>query len=51
MRKFRKPLISFNSKRLLRFKGATSTLEEFGPGHIFNRVYGESHANELVEPS
>jgi len=40
-RDYRKPLIMFNSKRLLRFKNACSSIEEFGEEVIFNRVYGE----------
>jgi 2-oxoglutarate dehydrogenase complex dehydrogenase (E1) component-like enzyme len=40
-RTFRKPLVAFTSKKLLRFRPAASDLSEFGPGVIFNRIYAE----------
>jgi 2-oxoglutarate dehydrogenase E1 component len=38
-RSFRKPIVSFNSKKLLRTK--TSTLEELAEGTSFNEIYPE----------
>jgi len=35
---FRKPLVLFTPKSLLRHKLCTSTLEDFGPGSSFHRV-------------
>ena len=37
-----KPLIMFNSKKLLRYKPATSKIEEFVEGSQFNKVYAET---------
>ena len=37
-RDFRKPLVLFTPKSLLRHKLCTSTLEDFGPGSSFHRV-------------
>ena len=41
MRDFRKPLILFTPKMLLRFDKAKSTLEEMGPDSKFMKVYPE----------
>jgi len=41
MRDFRKPLIIFTPKMLLRFDKAKSTLEEMGPDSKFMKVYPE----------
>jgi len=41
-RDFRKPLIAFNSKKLLKYRPACSNLSEFGEGLRFMRVYGET---------
>ena len=41
-RLFRKPLVIFTPKMLLRFAQAKSTLEEMGPGSHFMKVYGET---------
>lgn len=46
-RNFRKPLIVFSPKSLLRHKMAVSTLAEFGPGARFHRVIAET--GTLVE--
>eukprot|EP01015_Nassula_variabilis_P005669 TRINITY_DN1420_c0_g1_i8.p1 TRINITY_DN1420_c0_g1~~TRINITY_DN1420_c0_g1_i8.p1 ORF type:complete len:929 (-),score=201.79 TRINITY_DN1420_c0_g1_i8:61-2847(-) len=46
----RKPLIVMSPKRLLRFKGATSRLEDFKEGIRFTRVYPELYENQLVAP-
>jgi 2-oxoglutarate dehydrogenase E1 component len=43
-RNFRKPLVIFTPKSLLRAKEVTSRLDEMGPGTSFHRVIGESHA-------
>ena len=40
-RQFRKPLIIFTPKMLLRYAQAKSALEEMGPGTKFMKVYGE----------
>ncbi len=37
-RSFRRPLVLFTPKSLLRHKGATSTIEEFGEGSSFHRM-------------
>ncbi|WP_404381613.1 2-oxoglutarate dehydrogenase E1 component [Caenispirillum salinarum] len=47
-RNFRKPLIVFTPKSLLRHKLATSKLEDFGPGSRFRRVMPEW--NEGLKP-
>mmetsp|Transcript_17393 Transcript_17393/g.15304 ORF Transcript_17393/g.15304 Transcript_17393/m.15304 type:complete len:886 (+) Transcript_17393:459-3116(+) len=49
-RKYRKPLIVMSPKKLLRHKGAVSTLSEFDEGFRFRRVLFEAHPEELVEP-
>ena len=41
-RNFRKPLIVFSPKSLLRKPAVASKLEEFGPGTKFKRVIGET---------
>ena len=41
-RQFRKPLVIFTPKMLLRFAQAKSTLEEMGPDSKFLKVYGET---------
>lgn len=44
MRKsYRKPMIAFNSKKLLKFKPASSDLSEFNENSNFNTIYGETH--------
>lgn len=43
-RHFRKPLIIPSPKKLLRFKGATSTMDEFAEGLRFTKVRSESDA-------
>jgi 2-oxoglutarate dehydrogenase E1 component len=40
-RPFRKPLVVVTPKKLLRFKEATSDIEEFGEGLRFKRVIGD----------
>lgn len=42
LRSYRKPLIIFMSKRLLRFKDATSPLENFLEGQTFRPVIGDT---------
>ena len=49
-RQFRKPLVVFNSKKLLRYKPATSELNEFALGLRFQRVIGEQKSETLVAP-
>ena len=46
-RTFRKPLIVMSPKKLLKFKGATSTIEEFQQGYRFRRVYFEQYPEEI----
>ncbi|PWC32747.1 2-oxoglutarate dehydrogenase E1 component [Azospirillum sp. TSO35-2] len=46
-RSFRKPLILFTPKSLLRHKLCISDLSEMGPGSTFHRVLGET-ANDLA---
>lgn len=46
-REFRKPLVLFNSKKLLRYKHATSNIDEFAQGLIFQKVIGEK-STQLV---
>jgi 2-oxoglutarate dehydrogenase E1 component len=43
-RNFRKPLVVFTPKSLLRAKEVVSRLDEMGPGTSFHRVIGESEA-------
>jgi 2-oxoglutarate dehydrogenase E1 component len=43
-RNFRKPLVIFTPKSLLRAKEVMSRLDEMGPGSSFHRVIGESEA-------
>jgi 2-oxoglutarate dehydrogenase E1 component len=43
-RNFRKPLVIFTPKSLLRAKEVMSRLDEMGPGSSFHRVIGESDA-------
>lgn len=50
-RPFRKPLVSFNSKRLLRYARATSELKEFGLGTRFRDIIPEAHLEEVNEPA
>ena len=45
-RNFRKPLILMTPKSLLRHKRCVSTLEEFGPGTTFHRVYWDDAQTE-----
>eukprot|EP00276_Gloeochaete_wittrockiana_P008089 CAMPEP_0184647944 /NCGR_PEP_ID=MMETSP0308-20130426/4991_1 /TAXON_ID=38269 /ORGANISM="Gloeochaete witrockiana, Strain SAG 46.84" /LENGTH=1014 /DNA_ID=CAMNT_0027079379 /DNA_START=1 /DNA_END=3045 /DNA_ORIENTATION=- len=47
-REFRKPLIVVTPKNLLRHRKAISTLEDFAPGTLFQKVIRES-ADDLVE--
>jgi 2-oxoglutarate dehydrogenase E1 component len=47
-RDFRKPVILFNSKRLLRFKPAFSYLADIQEGTRFSPVIEETEASELV---
>ncbi len=55
-RDFRKPLIVFTPKSLLRHKKAVSTLAEFGPGSSFHRVLwddaqlGNGHTSTKLKP-
>lgn len=49
-RQFRKPLVVFNSKKLLRYKPATSEMNEFALGLRFQRVIGEQKSETLVSP-
>lgn len=41
-------MIAFNSKKLLKFKPASSDLAEFGEDFNFKTVYGETYAEELA---
>ena len=46
---FRKPLVVVSPKKLLRFKGATSNIEDFTAGTTFLPLIGDMHPN-LVAP-
>lgn len=46
---FRKPLIVISPKKLLRFKGACSTIEDFGEGTRFRLLIKDQNPN-LVAP-
>lgn len=46
---FRKPLVVFTPKFLLRYKYATSDLAEMGPDTQFQRVYGETNSNMVPD--
>jgi 2-oxoglutarate dehydrogenase E1 component len=48
-RTFRKPLIVVSPKKLLRFKEASSDIEDFGEGLRFKRVILDQNKN-LVAP-
>lgn len=47
---FRKPLVVISPKKLLRFKGACSTLDDFGPGTRFLPLIGDKNP-KLVAPA
>lgn len=47
-RTFRKPLVVMSPKKLLRYKDACSSLEEFGEGLRFQRVIDEIEHQQLV---
>ena len=49
-REFRKPLIVVSPKMLLRYKRATSKLEDFGPDATFQRLIGEVDERVLKRP-
>ena len=44
---FRKPLVVVAPKKLLRFKGATSKLEDFTEGTRFRRCLADDNKNAL----
>jgi 2-oxoglutarate dehydrogenase complex dehydrogenase (E1) component-like enzyme len=44
---FRKPLVVVAPKKLLRFKGACSTIEEFTEGSKFQPLIGDKNASAL----
>jgi len=46
---FRKPLVVISPKKLLRFKGACSNIEDFGEGTRFEMLIGDQNKN-LVAP-
>jgi 2-oxoglutarate dehydrogenase E1 component len=46
---FRKPLIVASPKKLLRFKGATSTIDDFGPDRRFQALISDQ-LGDLVAP-
>ena len=51
-REFRKPLVVFNPKSLLRLKEANSSFAEMGPGTAFQKVIpDQSEAGALVAPA
>jgi 2-oxoglutarate dehydrogenase E1 component len=49
-RQFRKPLVVMSPKSLLRHPLAKSTLDEFGPNHMFRRLLPETFPEEIVAP-
>jgi len=48
-RSYRKPLIVMSPKKLLKYRGASSNLQEFDEGFKFRRVLYEMTPQELVE--
>lgn len=50
MRGFRKPLVVMTPKKLLRYKLARSTIEEFTETKRFTSLYGETFADEVDAP-
>ena len=50
LRHFRKPLIVFSPKKLLKYKGANSDIEHFGEGKKFSRTIKERDTDLLVAP-
>jgi len=50
-RNFRKPLVVMAPKKLLKYKGAASDLDEFKLAYRFRRVLYEKYPEELVEPA
>jgi 2-oxoglutarate dehydrogenase E1 component len=50
-REFRKPLIIASPKKLLRFKAANSSIDEMGPGTMFQRVLAEESSDIVTDPS
>lgn len=50
-RDFRKPLVLFNSKALLRHPLARSSFEEMKEGTTFTRMYPEMHPKDIHEPA
>ena len=51
LRDFRKPLIVMSPKKLLRYKGARSTIEEFTEQERFKSMYGETFEEEIGNPN
>lgn len=49
-RDFRKPLVVFNNKKLLRYKHACSELNEFSLDTRFTRIYPETHKDSVSSP-
>ena len=50
VRDFRKPLILFTPKSLLRHKLCVSKLEDFAEGSSFQRIYEDSDVKDLAKP-
>ena len=48
-RAFRKPLIVVAPKKLLRYRGATSDIEEFGEDKGFNMIYNDQNPNLVAK--
>jgi 2-oxoglutarate dehydrogenase E1 component len=46
---YRKPMIVIAPKKLLKFKGASSTIEEFGPETSFKPIYPDSNPNAVAD--
>eukprot|EP00331_Platyophrya_macrostoma_P011783 CAMPEP_0176429856 /NCGR_PEP_ID=MMETSP0127-20121128/13936_1 /TAXON_ID=938130 /ORGANISM="Platyophrya macrostoma, Strain WH" /LENGTH=999 /DNA_ID=CAMNT_0017811693 /DNA_START=78 /DNA_END=3077 /DNA_ORIENTATION=- len=49
-RSYRKPLLIPSPKKLLKYKGANCTIEEFEKGTRFHRMYPESYPDEINAP-
>jgi len=49
LRSYRKPLIVVAPKKLLKYKGANSNIEDLATGTMFKRVIEESYPEEVTK--